>query len=246
MKKSMICIIGILIVAFAGAVSAAVWTDPFDGNELVADWKFRDHNNKQTEHEVKDGFLQMTNPGNWGHTTPDKPMLEREIPKSAAENLTVSGIFTSDPDKPADAWMGIFIYSDDNLNYACFLFGGEANQPQKTLIGSMVKANWQDKGHPQTGFDAPLHLKIVKEDDVFSGYYRENEKDEWALAGEKTWNHKFDAERIGIGFMNNWGGQTVTLLVDTLSVEGEGIEPLAVAPSGKLATTWGHLKTVQQ
>lgn len=246
MRKSMICIIGILMVGFAGVVSAAVWTDPFDGDELVADWKFRDHNNKQTEYEVKDGFLQMTNPGNWGHTTPDKPMLEREIPKSAAENLTVSGIFTSDPDKPADAWIGIFIYSDDNLNYACFLFGGEANQPQKTLIGSMVEANWQDKGHPQTGFDVPLHLKIVKEDDVFAGYYRENEKDEWALAGEKTWNHKFDAERIGIGFMNNWGGQTVTFLVDTLSVEGEGIEPLAVAPSGKLATTWGHLKTVQQ
>lgn len=245
MRKSMICIIGILMVGFAGVVSAAVWTDPFDGDELVADWKFRDHNNKQTEYEVKDGFLQMTNPGNWGHTTPDKPMLEREIPKSAAENLTVSGIFTSDPDKPADAWIGIFIYSDDNLNYACFLFGGEANQPQKTLIGSMVEANWQDKGHPQTGFDVPLHLKIVKEDDVFAGYYRESEKDEWALAGEKTWNHKFDAERIGIGFMNNWGGQTVTFLVDTLSVEGEGIEPLAVAPSGKLATTWGHLKTVQ-
>ena len=246
MRKSMICIIGILMVGFAGVVSAAVWTDPFDGDELVADWKFRDHNNKQTEYEVKDGFLHMTNPGNWGHTTPDKPMLEREIPKSAAENLTVSGIFTSDPDKPADAWIGIFIYSDDNLNYACFLFGGEANQPQKTLIGSMVEANWQDKGHPQTGFDVPLHLKIVKEDDVFAGYYRESEKDEWALAGEKTWNHKFDAERIGIGFMNNWGGQTVTFLVDTLSVEGEGIEPLAVAPSGKLATTWGHLKTVQQ
>ena len=245
MRKSMICIIGILMVGFAGVVSAAVWTDPFDGDELVAEWKFRDHNNKQTEYEVKDGFLQMTNPGNWGHTTPDKPMLEREIPKSAAENLTVSGIFTSDPDKPADAWIGIFIYSDDNLNYACFLFGGEANQPQKTLIGSMVEANWQDKGHPQTGFDVPLHLKIVKEDDVFAGYYRESEKDEWALAGEKTWNHKFDAERIGIGFMNNWGGQTVTFLVDTLSVEGEGIEPLAVAPSGKLATTWGHLKTVQ-
>lgn len=246
MRESMICIIGILMVGFAGVVSAAVWTDPFDGDELVAEWKFRDHNNKQTEYEVKDGFLQMTNPGNWGHTTPDKPMLEREIPKSAAENLTVSGIFTSDPDKPADAWIGIFIYSDDNLNYACFLFGGEANQPQKTLIGSMVEANWQDKGHPQTGFDVPLHLKIVKEDDVFAGYYRESEKDEWALAGEKTWNHKFDAERIGIGFMNNWGGQTVTFLVDTLSVEGEGIEPLAVAPSGKLATTWGHLKTVQQ
>ncbi len=106
----------------------------------------------------------------------------------------------------------------------------------------MVEANWQDKGHFQTGFDVPLHLKIVKEGDLFSGYYRESEKDEWTLAGDKTWNHKFDVERVGLGFMNNWGGQTVNFLVDTLSVEGEGIEPLAIAPEGKLAITWGTLK----
>ena len=58
----------------------------------------------------------------------------------------------------------------------------------------------------------------------------------------KTWNHKFDVERVGIGFMNSWGGKTVTFLVDTLSIEGEGIEPLSVAPMGKLTTTWGTLK----
>lgn len=241
-----IFVCGVLICSLAGVVYAGVWTDPFDGNELVEGWEFRDHNTKQTTFEVKDGFLQMTNPkGGWGHTTPDKPMVERDVPKSAAKNITVSGIFSTEPDKPANAWIGIFLYSDDDLNYACFLFGGEANQPQKTLIGSMVQANWQDKGHFQTGFDVPLHLKIVKEDDVFSGYYRENEKDEWKLSGDKTWNHKFDVERVGIGFMNNWGGQTVTFLVDSLSIEGEGIKPLAVAPEGKLATTWGHLKTNQ-
>ena len=108
----------------------------------------------------------------------------------------------------------------------------------------MVQANWQDKGHFQTGFDVPLHLKIVKEDDLFSGYYRESEKDDWTLSGNKTWNHKFDVERVGIGFMNSWGGQTVTFLVDTLSIEGEGIEPLSVAPEGKLTMTWVLSKQV--
>ena len=243
MKKSTILVCGILLFSLAGVVSADVWTDDFDGDELVEEWKFRDYRDKVTTHEVKDGFFQMTNPkGGWGHTTPDKPMLERDIPKSAAENITVSGIFSTEPDKPADSWIGIFLYSDDDLNYACLLFGGEANQPQKTLIGSMVKANWQDKGHFQTGFDVPIHLKIVKEDDVFSGYYRENEKEEWQLSGDKTWNHKFDVERVGIGFMNSWGGQTVVFLVDTLSIEGEGIEPMVVVPQGKLTTTWGNLK----
>lgn len=239
-----ILVYGILILSLAGTVSAGVWTDPFDGNQLVDGWEFRDYRDEVTEFEVKDGFLQMINPnGGWGHTTPDKPMIEREIPKSAAKNITVSGVFSADPEGPASAWVGIFLYSDDDLNYACLLFGGSAGDPQKTLIGSMVNANWQDKGHFDTGFDVPIHLKIVKEDDLFSGYFRENEKDEWTLSGGKTWNHKFDVERVGIGFMNNWGGKTVTFFVDSLSIEGEGIKPLAIAPEGKLATIWGHLKS---
>ena len=45
--------------------------------------------------------------------------------------------------------------------------------------------------------------------------------------------------------MNNWGGQTVTFLVDTLSIDGEGIKPFAVDPKDKLATTWGNLKSNQ-
>ena len=37
-----IFVCGILLCLTAGAVSAGVWTDPFDGNELVEEWKFRD------------------------------------------------------------------------------------------------------------------------------------------------------------------------------------------------------------
>ncbi len=245
MRILMIFVCGISIFCLISGVSAGVWTDNFDGNKLSEGWEFRDHNAKQTKYEVKDGFLQITNPGDWGHTTADKPMIERDVPKSAAENIIVSGIFSTDPDKPADAWIGIFIYSDDDLNYACLLFGGESNQPQKALIGSMIKANWNDHGHPQTGFDVPLHLKLVKEDDVFSGYFRKSEKDDWTLAGNKKWNHKFDVEQVGIGFMNNWGGKKVTFLIDQLSIEGDGIKPFPVDPKSKLATTWGTLKADQ-
>ena len=39
--------------------------------------------------------------------------------------------------------------------------------PKKHSSGVWVEGGWQDKGHFQTGFDVPLHLKIVKEDDVF-------------------------------------------------------------------------------
>ena len=235
-----VCIV--ICISLIADSNADTWTDNFDGNKLEEGWEFRDHNNKQTEYEVKDGFLHITNPGNWGHTTADKPMIERDIPDSASDDITVSGIFSSDPDKPADAWIGIFIYSDDQLNYACLLFGGESNLPQKALIGSMIKSAWNDHGHPQMGFDVPLHLKLVKEGDTFSGYFRKDDKDDWSLAQNKSWNHNFKVKKVGIGFMNNWGGQTVTLLIDQLSIEGAGIKPFLVEPSNKLATTWGALK----
>lgn len=244
MNRFVFIVVGFTIIGLISNISADVWTDNFDGNKLEEGWEFRDHNAKATKYEVKDGFLHITNPGNWGHTTPDKPMIERDVPNSAAKNITVSGIFTTEPDKPADAWIGIFLYSDSDLNYACFLFGGESNQPQKTLIGSMVEGNWQDKGHPQTGFDVPLHLKIVKEDDTFSGYFRRNEKDDWTLAGGKMWNHSFNVEQVGIGFMNNWGGKTVTFMIDQLSIDGDGIKPFAVDPLSKLTTTWGNIKSI--
>ena len=61
-----ILIYGILTFNLVGVVSADVWTDTFDGTELAEGWEFRDHNAKKTTFEVKDGFLQMTNPGKLG------------------------------------------------------------------------------------------------------------------------------------------------------------------------------------
>ena len=170
MKTFMILVCGFLMCSIIGTGSADVWTDPFDGNEPVEEWKFRDYRDEVTEFEVKDGFLQMTNPnGGWGHTTPDKPM----------------------------ASMSRFI-----------------SKLSKRMISS------------------PATTVRTKK---MSGRFPVT----------KTWNHKFDVERVGIGFMNNWGGQTVTFFVDTLSIEGDGIEPMSVAPDGKLTTTWGTLKASQ-
>ena len=70
--RIMVLVCGILLCSTGGIVSAGVWTDPFDGTELVEGWKFRDYRDKVTTFEVKDGLLQMTNPKEgWGHTTPE-------------------------------------------------------------------------------------------------------------------------------------------------------------------------------
>ena len=67
MKTLMILVCGVLVFGPMIEASAGVWTDPFDGDELVDGWEFRDYRDKVTTYEVKDGFLQMTNPkGGWG------------------------------------------------------------------------------------------------------------------------------------------------------------------------------------
>jgi len=245
MKKKVLLIFGVILTGmFVCPLSlyAGIWTDNFDGNKLVKEWSFRDRPGNPSTAEIKDGALRITNPnGNWGHMEKDKPMLEREVPKTA-KDLVVSGLFSSEPDKPADAWIGIFIFGKDPMDFACLLFGGESNQAQKCLIGSMVQGVWQDKGHFPTGADVPLYLKLEKVEDKFTGYYRTNEKEDWKMVGN-TWPHAIKTVKtVGVGFINNWGGKTVTLIVDSFSLEGEGVQPMAIDAKGKLSTTWGCIK----
>ena len=201
-------VIMMVLILCCPMLQAGVWTDDFDKQALDKAWKFRDRREKETKVEVKDGFLRMINPkGKWGHMTPDKAMLERDVPASS-QNLVVSGIFSSDPDKPQDCWHGMFIFGEDPMDFACLLYGGEANQAQKALIGSMVQGAWQDKGHFPTGFDIPLHFKLEKKKDVFTGYFKQKKGDAWKQIGNKTWTHKIKkVKKVGLGVMNNWGAR---------------------------------------
>ena len=52
MKTTMILVYGFLMFGLVAMVSAGVWTEPFDGNELVEEWKFRDYRDKVTTFEL--------------------------------------------------------------------------------------------------------------------------------------------------------------------------------------------------
>jgi len=219
---------------------AGTWVDDFERNELGSEWTIKDRPGNPSEFKVEKRALHITCTQNFGHMESTRPLALIEAPEG---DFSVSGFFSSDPDKPTDAWHGIFVLGDDPMDFACLLFGGEANQPQKTLIGSMVKGNWQDKGHFQTGFDVPFYLKLEKSGKQWKGYSKKNEKEDWALIGN-PWEHDFKPKWVGCGFINNWGGKAVTLIVDTFVVEGPNVTPRAQAvdPSTKLAALWGGLK----
>ena len=102
-------------------LQAGVWTDDFDKQAVDKEWTCHDRREKESKVEVKDGFLGIINPkGKWEQMTPDKAMLERDVPASS-QDLVVSGIFFSAPDKPQGCWHGVFIFGEDQMVFACLV-----------------------------------------------------------------------------------------------------------------------------
>ena len=234
-----------LVVALCGHAAftcAATWTDAFDGPELRDEWSFRDIADATTTVEIVDHALWMTVPaGNFGHLVPDRPMLERELPAGSGP-LSISAAFSTVPDLPQDAWHGLFVLGDDPMEWAVLGFAGGANGAQTGIVGSMYPGPvWEDKGHPPTNMDVPFQLKLEKVDENYTGYIRETDADPWAQLGN-TWTHDLEPVAVGIGFINSWGGNTVALVADWFSLDGEGITALAVDPASKLTTRWADIK----
>jgi len=233
----------VLLPAYAGE-----WLDEFDQEELNEEWsKITDRPQEQTTFEAIDGLLLINEPlGDFGHTVTDgRPLILRKVPKG---DYSVSMLVDTIPAVPAsDYWLGLFIIGRDGNNaalaenWATVTIGGSAGDT-KALIGSMVDNTWADKGH----FDIPpwpIYLKIEKADTMYSGYYKENLGDDWKLIGA-PWEHDMkNPELAGIGFVNSWGGANVTIVVESFSLEGSAVASMSVESDGKLADTWGHLKS---
>lgn len=251
MKTEKICLILSLLLTFPlyhiGA-DILVWTDDFDGNRLSNGWRFRDHRTFPSVFALRSGWLEITSQGSLGHTTPDKPIMEREVPLNAGHNITVTGIFSCEP-RPGDVYMGLFLFGDSNSEYSCLVFGGEAVQASQGILihtGSSI-ITWgppknNRRGTYRHGIKyiqstnqstniqlsiSPIHLKVIKEGSLLMSYYRSDVNDEWVfLRSSRLWEHDFDVARVGVGFHNNWGGRIFTLKVDTLSIEYEETELL--------------------
>jgi hypothetical protein len=240
----------LLIAVFMSAslLQAATWTDEFEGNELNEAWDIvTDRPEKKGFVKVEDGNLLINEPGgNFGHLIKDgRPLVLRDAPKG---DFSISALLNSDPKPPAvNYWIGLFVIGDakDNAamakNWSVLTFGG-SNGEAKALIGSMINDAWNDKGH----FDIPkwpVYLKLEKKGTELKGFYKEKEKDAWTQVGGVWEDTMKTPEKVGLGFINNWGGgPNLTLIADFFTLEGDNVTPFAVDPSGKVATTWGKLK----
>ncbi len=231
---------------------AKEWLDEFDKPDLNEEWfKITDRPEKQGSVTVEDGRLLINEPnGSFGHLVTDgRPLVLRKAPEG---DFSISALVDTEPPAPAENyWIGLFIVGKDGddavlaENWAVLTIGGSAGE-KKALIGSMINNSWNDKGH----FDIPpwpVHLKLEKTGNQYTGYYREKPTDQWTKVGN-TWAHDGmeEPELVGLGFINNWGGgPNLTLIVEYFLLEGENVIPMAVQPADKLSGTWGGLKVFQ-
>lgn len=250
--KSLVCLLLITVMLMPLRLWAAEWTDEFEGDKLNEAWDtITDRPEKQGFAKVEDGKLLLNEPGgDFGHTLKDgRPLVLRDAPKG---EFSISALLDSDPEAPAENyWIGLFVIGnarDDAAmakNWSVINFGGSGGEA-KALIGSMVADTWNDKGH----FDIPewpIYLKLEKKGTELKGYYKEKENDDWTQVGG-AWNDDMEnPEKVGLGFINNWGGgPNLTLIAEFFTLEGPNVRPFVVEAAGKLSIAWGKLKSLEQ
>ena len=97
-------------------------------------------------------------------------------------------------------------------------------------------------GKPEAPGPVPFWLKLEKSQNQFTGYTRKKEGEDWQNVGELVRDIK-KPKYVGIGILNHWDNQNLTLIADSFSMEGEKVKPSsAVSPKGKLASRWGYIK----
>ncbi len=188
--------------------------------------------------------------GDFGHTLKDgRPLVLRDAPKG---EFSISALLDSDPEAPAENyWIGLFVIGnarDDAAmakNWSVITFGGSGGEA-KALIGSMVNDVWNDKGHLDIP-KWPIYLKLEQKGTELKEYYKEKENDDWTQLGG-AWNDDMEnPEKVGLGFVNNWGGgPSLTLIAEFFTLEGPNVRPFTVESTGKLSITWGKLKSLEQ
>jgi hypothetical protein len=232
------------------SLRSAEWTDEFLEDELNEAWDtITDRPEQKGFAKVEDGKLLLNEPvGGFGHLITDgRPLVLRDAPKG---EFSISALLNTDPEAPSKSyWIGLFVIGnakDDATmakNWSVTTFGGSEGEV-KALIGSMVDNTWNDKGH----FDIPewpIYLKLEKKETELKGYYKKKETDDWLQIGNAWEDNMKSPEKVGLGFINNWGGANLTMITEFFTLEGPNVRPFAVNKVGKLSMTWGKLKSVE-
>ena len=227
------------LAAGVGA-SAASLTDEFDGGDLRAGWDWWQEPAEWDVGATKDGWLTIQADNNrnlWqGDTTtrlfqavPDEPFdVETHLVTTFEANSMVGGLVVkSDAD---DNWVTLKLWGHgDGTTQLQYQTKGNENGPG--LVGAAP-------GFASADGMVGLYLRLAKDGDSYTGYWKLAEGDDWTAVGPTEFAL---TAPLGLSLYAGVDGAAGEMLAQ-FEYFRDNITPFDVEPAGKLTTTWGRVK----
>jgi len=247
MRRLFSAVLATMLLSISGVVYANL--DDFNGPDLSDIWTYRDPANKGTVsfsggklildlkagadmyiRGVDGGVLFLTDP-------PDMDSFSVEM----QVNVAVNG------NQPPACQVGPVFFNEGKWAYSAW---GPYNAGQDIRLEDCIGASyrWRDQAGiavdvADVAIDQDVWLKIVKNGNELEFFTKGNDDEAWISGGVDTLlgpNYTPGDYKVGI-IAKSWGGSVNS----TFEIEYFNIPELdttAVAPAGKLATTWSAIR----
>lgn len=225
MKTMFLATLGIALLCLGVIVSSArALTLDFENKEQEKDWKF-----VTGKWGIENGVLKQTN-----QCCPAiRAFLSDAVwdPKWKDYTMEVKVRI----DEGSTGWAGVTWRAESDLEYYVFYFGEGLNAEIWRHIPPIADSRVGINSHPPRGVTIKkgvwLNFKVIVEKDRFQIFFNDELQDD------------FKDPNLGEGRIGLWTWSSFSSF-DDVKISGEGIPGTElVNPSGKLASTWGKIKS---
>ncbi len=237
-----------LTIWIGDAADAQSFGDPFDGNDLNnSNWKWQNEPSEWDVGGTLDGHLYiMTDDADrnlWANdmshflyqeTETDMFDVETQFNVRWDTNSSVLGLVVKSPgnveDDTDDNWVTLKFWARDAGNRGQIQF----QRKQSGMGPADIGWRFGDWG------DIQLSLRLKKEGDTYTAWYKAEEDEDWVDIGQGTFTL---TSPLWLGIyagVGNAEGGTLEVEYDYLQ---DNLNQFPVEPDGKATTTWGAVKT---
>lgn len=236
-----LCLICAFLTTSIGLIFADSLGDPFDGTSLQnANWKWQNEPAQWDVGETTPGWLHITPANNqnlWDVDTVAK--LYQEV---SADEFDIETHLVMDYQGTDSLVSGLVAKGPNEGNWVTLKFWGRGGD---TIL------QWQHKqqevvnnvpGSSQPAGRVEVFIRIAKDGDEYTGYWKMNEGDDWTEITPHASISLTPPLEVGIYAGICTAGGTATMEYEYFN---DLINPFeaAVALKGKLATCWGDVKS---
>lgn len=229
-----------MLVWVTSSFGAASLGDEFEGTTLNPKWKWHNEPKKWDVGKTKPGWLTIVaDPNRNLWTADDTTRLYQEVPD---EPFDVETHFTT-KFAANSVVTGIVAVSKADNNWVTVKFWGHGDgtaqlQYQNRAVEAGNGLTGRAPGFGTTGGVADVYLRMTKDKDTYTAYWKMKPTDSWTAVGPTIFRMTHPLQ------LSLYAGVDAPAGEMTVSFEyfRDNINPLAVKPHSKLATAWGYLK----